>query len=155
MFNSNFGYSNQVLNSGHIYGNICDTMNVITRGKSKIALCLSNEVLRHQGLWGSGCIDPYFLDLGTSWRQVVSFTPRSLYPRGKTPGTHSIGSCVDPRISLTIWRIENSGSYWDSNSDPSVVQPLASRYTDYAIPAPYNSGKEGKIFEYLRKLSHL
>jgi hypothetical protein len=25
----------------------------------------------------------------------------------------------------------------DSNSDPSVVQPVTSRYTDYAIPAPF------------------
>jgi hypothetical protein len=34
---------------------------------------------------GSGRIDPRFLDLGTSWRWVVSFTPRPLYPRGKSP----------------------------------------------------------------------
>jgi hypothetical protein len=27
----------------------------------------------------------------------------------------------------------------DSNSDLSVVQPVTSRYTDYAIPAPINS----------------
>jgi hypothetical protein len=32
---------------------------------------------------GSGYIDPRFLDLGTSWRWVVSFMPLPLYPRGK------------------------------------------------------------------------
>jgi hypothetical protein len=31
---------------------------------------------------GSGCTDPRFLDLGTSWRSVVSFSPLQLYPRG-------------------------------------------------------------------------
>jgi hypothetical protein len=32
----------------------------------------------HEGVWGSGCIDPHFLHLGTSWRWVVSFTdPRA------------------------------------------------------------------------------
>jgi hypothetical protein len=31
-----------------------------------------------------------------------------------------------------IWRRENSWSYWGSNSDLSVIQPLASRYTDCA-----------------------
>jgi hypothetical protein len=30
---------------------------------------------------GECCIDSRFLDLGTSWRWVVSFTPRSPYPR--------------------------------------------------------------------------
>jgi hypothetical protein len=30
-------------------------------------------------MWRSGCIDPHFLELGTSWRWVVSFTPRPLY----------------------------------------------------------------------------
>jgi hypothetical protein len=34
--------------------------------------------------WPTACIDPYFLNLGTSWRWVVSFTPRPLYPRGKS-----------------------------------------------------------------------
>jgi hypothetical protein len=33
----------------------------------------------------SGCIDPYFLKLSTSWRWVVSFTPRPLYLRGRSP----------------------------------------------------------------------
>jgi hypothetical protein len=32
-------------------------------------------------------------------------------------------------------RGENSWLYRDSKSDPWVVQPVASRYTDYAIPA--------------------
>jgi hypothetical protein len=32
-------------------------------------------------VWGSGCIDPHFLDLGTSLGWVVIFTPRPLYPR--------------------------------------------------------------------------
>jgi hypothetical protein len=31
---------------------------------------------------------------------------------------------------------ESSWLHRDSNSEPSVVQPVASRYTDYAIPAP-------------------
>jgi hypothetical protein len=34
---------------------------------------------------GIGCIDPHFLDLGTSWRWVVSFTPRPLYHWGNSP----------------------------------------------------------------------
>jgi hypothetical protein len=46
----------------------------------KLSLCLTNE-----GVWGTGCIYPNFLDLGTRWRLVVSFTPRPLYPWGKSP----------------------------------------------------------------------
>jgi hypothetical protein len=33
-------------------------------------------------------------------------------------------------------RGESSRPYRDTNSGPSVVQPVASRYTDYVIPAP-------------------
>jgi hypothetical protein len=35
--------------------------------------------------YGSGCIDPHFLDLGTSWKRVISFTPRPLNPQEKSP----------------------------------------------------------------------
>jgi hypothetical protein len=36
-----------------------------------------------ENVWGSGCTDPRILDLGTSWRWVVCFTSRPLYPRRK------------------------------------------------------------------------
>jgi len=32
-----------------------------------------------------GSIAPRILNFGTRWRWVVSFTPQSLYPRGKSP----------------------------------------------------------------------
>jgi hypothetical protein len=35
----------------------------------------------------------------------------------------------------TIWGSENSLLYRDSNFDPSVVQPIASRYTEWANTA--------------------
>jgi hypothetical protein len=67
--------------------------------------------------YGSGCIDPHFLDL--------CFTPGE-----GAPGTHWIGGWVDLRAGLddlekrkflTIPGLE--------------LRPLG-RYTDYAIPAP-------------------
>jgi hypothetical protein len=86
---------------------------------------------------GSGCIDPHFLDLGTSWRWVAKFTPRQLHTQGIEPPVriwYEIGWTSEP--VWAIWRGENPWPYRDSNSDPSVVQPVASRYTEYAIPDP-------------------
>jgi hypothetical protein len=40
-----------------------------------------------------------------------------------------------PEPVWMTWRRENDSPYRDSNSDPSVIQPVASRYTYYAIPA--------------------
>jgi hypothetical protein len=47
----------------------------------KLSLCLANYALCHEDVRESGCIDPRFLDLGTSWRWVAIFTPQPLYPR--------------------------------------------------------------------------
>jgi hypothetical protein len=64
---------------------------------------------------------------------VVSFTTRSLYSRGKRIRQEA-GWAPEP--IWTTWRRENYCPHRDLNSDPSVVQPVASRYTDCAIPAP-------------------
>jgi hypothetical protein len=53
--------------------------------KVKLSLCLTNQALRHEGVWGNAYIDLRFLDLGTIWRLAVSFTPWPHYPRGKSP----------------------------------------------------------------------
>jgi hypothetical protein len=44
-----------------------------------------NKAPRQDDVLGSGDIAPPILDLGNRWRWVVSFTPRPLYPQGKSP----------------------------------------------------------------------
>jgi hypothetical protein len=68
--------------------------------KVKLSLCLTNLALRHEGVCGSGCTDPHYLDLGTSWRRVVSFTLLPLYSRERAPGTYGIGGWVGPTAGL-------------------------------------------------------
>jgi hypothetical protein len=41
-----------------------------------------------------------FLDLGTRWRWLVSFTLRLLYPGERARGTHWIGGWVGPGFGL-------------------------------------------------------
>ena len=53
--------------------------------------------------------------------------PAALYPRERT-GTHCTGGCVGPRAGL-----DRCGkSRPPPGFDPQTVQPIASRYTDYA-----------------------
>jgi hypothetical protein len=59
-----------------------------------------------------------------------------LYPRERAPGTHFIGGWVDPRAGLDD--VEKWKFFTLSGLElplPLVVQPVASRYTDWAIPA--------------------
>ena len=62
---------------------------------------------------------------------VVNATPLSLYPR-EWPGTHCIGGWVGPQ--------DRSGRVRNllppPGFDPRTFQHVASRYTDWAIPAP-------------------
>jgi hypothetical protein len=66
----------------------------------------------------------------------VFLNSAALHPREKIPLVaigHEAG-CASGTV-WTIWRRENHWPYRDSNSDPSVVQPVASRYTNCATAA--------------------
>ena len=61
---------------------------------------------------------------------VVNKTPRPFYPR-RRPGTHCVGGWLGPRAGLD-WC---GKSLPPPGFDSRTVQPVASRYTDCAIPA--------------------
>jgi hypothetical protein len=96
-------------------------------GEVKLSLCLTNQALRPEGVWGSGCIDPHFLELGSNWRWVVSFTSQPLYPRGKSPRARlddvekrkfltlpglELRLLGCPVRSQSLYRLRYSGSPW-------------------------------------------
>jgi hypothetical protein len=53
--------------------------------KLSLYVYLTTYALRHEDVLGSGCTDPHFIDLGISWRRMVSFPPLLFYHRGKSP----------------------------------------------------------------------
>jgi hypothetical protein len=84
---------------------------------------------------GGGCIDPHFHTWALAGGDWSASLPSRFTPGERAAGTHWRGGWVDPRASLDDVEKKNSSPYRDSNSNPSVVQPVASRYIDYAIPA--------------------
>jgi hypothetical protein len=68
--------------------------------------------------------------VGSEWSASCS----GCFTTEKTvPTTHRLRGWVGPEAGLNDVEKKNSSPYRDSNSDPSVVQPVASRYTDWAI----------------------
>jgi hypothetical protein len=93
-------------------------------------ICATNCVDGNCNKYGSTYSWPrHWLEVSGQLHAPAAFTPRE-----SAPGTHWIG-CVDPRADLE----DNSFPYQDSNSDPSAIQAVASRYTDWAIPASSNN----------------
>jgi hypothetical protein len=58
-------------------------------------------------------------------------------PGERAPVTHCIGSWVDSITGLDDVEKRQFLALPGSNSDILVVQPVTSRNTDYAIPAPF------------------
>jgi hypothetical protein len=68
--------------------------------KSKVVPVLNELSTTPWKRMGSGCIDPHFLDLGTSWRWAVNSRPGRFTPRERAPGVHWIGGWLDPRAGV-------------------------------------------------------
>jgi hypothetical protein len=74
--------------------------------------------------WGSGGIILRILDLGTRWRQVVSFTPRPHYSRGKNPWYPLGRRLGGPHFSSPYGDVESFElRYRESNADRPVRIP--------------------------------
>jgi hypothetical protein len=66
--------------------------------------------------------------VGSEW----SASRSGLFTPGETaPDTHWIGGWVNPRAGLDD--VKKRQFFIPSNSEPSVVQPVASCYTEYAV----------------------
>jgi hypothetical protein len=78
---------------------------------------------------GSGCTDDQF-------HALAALPPgrEPLVPIGQEAGQA-------PEPVWTMWKGQKSYPYWDSNSNPLIVQPVASHHTDFTIPAPAISAK--------------
>jgi hypothetical protein len=65
-----FGSMCYLQRAGHKIEDTVPLLNsgIVKKKKRKMSLGLTNYVLCHGGVRGRGCIDPHFLDLGTSWR---------------------------------------------------------------------------------------
>jgi hypothetical protein len=103
--------------------------NVAFMGKVKVKLsvCLNWAPL-HAGVLGSGGRASRILGLGTTWKWVVSFTPRSLYPQEKCPWFQ-----LDRRLSGPQSRSGRGGEKKNSQPllglEPPIIHPIAQRYT--------------------------
>jgi hypothetical protein len=62
--------------------------------------------------------------------------PFRFTPKEGAPGTIWIGGWVDPRTGLDDMEKRKFLPHRESNSCPLGVRPVASSYTDYAIPTP-------------------
>jgi hypothetical protein len=136
----------------HIFQIICSHMAVksvlravrpLSPGRIK-KVKLSLSLIKHYAMKAYGGVDVYihiFLTSALAGGEWSASRPCRFTLGERAPGTHWIGGWVDPRAGQDDWRRENSWSYRDSNSDPSIVQSVASRYTDCAIPALTSLGK--------------
>jgi hypothetical protein len=85
----------------------------------------------------SECIDPIFLTSALARSEWSASRPCRFTPEEGATCTHWTGTWVDPQPVWMMWRSDYSSSCRHSNCEPSVVQAVPIRSTDYNNPDPY------------------
>jgi hypothetical protein len=86
--------------------------------------------------WGSGGIAPRTLTSAIDGGEWSASRPGRFTPRERAPGTHWIGVWVSPRAVLdAVVKKKIPSPLRESNPTTPIVQPVAQRYTDWAITA--------------------
>jgi hypothetical protein len=83
--------------------------------------------------WGRGCIAPHILDLGITWRWVVSFIPRPLYSQGKSTWVGSRAG-LDAVVGRKISR--NPKFHYRLQKNPQL-DPTLRQVNSVAPPYPF------------------
>jgi hypothetical protein len=90
-----------------------------------MSLCLTKHNAM-QVYWGVNVYIHVFLTSALDGGEWSVPNPCYFTPGKKDSITHWVQGWVGPTASLDDMEMENSWLYWDSNSYPSVVQPVAS-----------------------------
>jgi hypothetical protein len=120
--------------SFHILSNSLMNNHIIRRCILKVVLVLkelSTMPWRRMGEWmysSTFTWSQHYLEMSGQFH-----APAALSPEKERPVPIGLEVGWTPEPVWTTWRRENAWPYRDSNSDPSFVQPVASRYTDYSL----------------------
>jgi hypothetical protein len=86
--------------------------------------------------WGSGGIAPRILTSALDEGEWSASRSGCFTSTERAPRTHWIGSCVGPRAVLdAVMKRKIPSPHRKSNPRTPIVQPVAQRYTDWAITA--------------------
>jgi hypothetical protein len=104
--------------------------------KVRLPLCF-NWTPRHEGVLGEQRYSStHSLTSALDGGEWSASRPGRFTPRERAPGTHSIGGWMGPRAVLdTVMKRKIPSPRREPNTRTPIVQPVAQRYTDWAITA--------------------
>jgi hypothetical protein len=111
--------------------------------KLKLLLCFFFKwTPRYEGVLGSGGTAPRIFDLGARCRWLVSFTPRPLYPQGKSPWYP-----LDRRLGVLQNRSRRSGGEKNSQPPPEIEPRNSNRLVRNVVVIPTELSRLWKEME--------
>jgi hypothetical protein len=130
---------------------VCLPVDVSEKSKVTFSLCF-NRAPRHEGVLGewrySTTHSLTSAQVGGEWS---ASRPGRFTPRERAPDTHWIGGWVVPRAVLdTVVKKKIPSPRRESNPRTQIGQPVAQRYTDWAIPTLIENKKRKIIVKHQR-----